>query len=341
MRIIDAINVNDAFHQGVVMLLDNDDVEVLPSRAGDVIELGPVTTVYRQPCQRVLWDAARDCNPFFHLFESIWMLAGMNDVASLTDYNKRMATFSDDGVTFHGAYGFRWRHFFGFDQLNEAVRQLREDPWSRRVVVTMWSPLGDMVCTDGGAGGGSSKDLPCNLMIKFEVRKGALNMIVFNRSNDMIWGTFGANAVHFSVLQEYMAARVGVKVGTYWQVSGNLHTYVKTWEEVRMRAEDPWDLGMLDSYDGRKCSPMPLVADPAYIDNDILAFMGSTSTGDTGAMDSGRNPFFDTVAYPLDDIWTLWKSKERARALLEILKLDQSIDWVLACRLWMERRITK
>ncbi len=344
MRVIDAINVNDAFHQGVQMLLDEQDHDRGTSRAGDVIEFGPVTTVYQKPCQRVLWDANRDCNPFFHLFESIWMLAGMNDVAFLADYNKRMATFSDDGQVFHGAYGHRWRHWFGFDQIDEAVKQLIADPKSRRVMITMWSPNGDMIQADGGAGGGSSKDLPCNLMIKLEIRKGELNMIVFNRSNDLIWGAYGANAVHFSMFQEYMAGRLGVAVGRYWQVSGNYHAYTKIWDELRMRTDEPSELGMVDHYVDnypQRARVVPLVVDPVFIDNDILAFMDATNGQNVVPTDSGNNPFFEQVLYPLDDIWTLWRCKDRARAMVEIHKLDQSIDWVLACRLWMERRIEK
>ena len=49
----------------------------------------------------------------------------------------------------------------------------------------------------------------------------------------MIWGAYGANAVHMSILLEYMAARIDCAVGTYYQFSNNLHAYVDTLEKVK------------------------------------------------------------------------------------------------------------
>jgi hypothetical protein len=57
-------------------------------------------------------------------------------------------------------------------------------------------------------------------------------MTVTCRSNDAIWGAHGANAVHFSVLQEYVAAAVGVLVGPMVQLSNNYHIYADR-EDVR------------------------------------------------------------------------------------------------------------
>ena len=54
-----------------------------------------------------------------------------------------------------------------------------------------------------------SKDLPCNTHVYFSIREGFLDMTVCNRSNDLIWGCCGANAVHMSFLQEYVATMWG------------------------------------------------------------------------------------------------------------------------------------
>jgi hypothetical protein len=51
-------------------------------------------------------------------------------------------------------------------------------------------------------------------------------MTVSNRSNDLIWGTYGANMVHFNLLLTYVAAAVGVPKGYYHQVSSNTHLYM-------------------------------------------------------------------------------------------------------------------
>jgi thymidylate synthase len=53
-----------------------------------------------------------------------------------------------------------------------------------------------------------------------------LDLTVLCRSNDVVWGAYGANAVHFSVLQEYLAGRIGVDVGVMYQFSNNYHGYV-------------------------------------------------------------------------------------------------------------------
>ena len=62
-----------------------------------------------------------------------------------------------------------------------------------------------------------SKDLPCNTHVYFSIRDGFLDMTVCNRSNDLIWGCCGANAVHMSYLQEYVAIMCGVDIGFYTQ----------------------------------------------------------------------------------------------------------------------------
>ena len=75
---------------------------------------------------------------------------------------------------------------------------------------------------------------PCNLIITFRIARDRLDMTVFNRSNDLVWGCCGANAVHFPMLQEYLAGRMEVDVGGYWQVSTNLHLYE---EHIKMFQE--------------------------------------------------------------------------------------------------------
>ena len=112
MHVIESQGVSEAFYLGLQLLKENGIRR--DSRAGEVIEYPePVCTVYRAPEQRVLFYEERNANPFFHFFEAFWMLAGRQDVSYVTNFNKRMSEFSDDGVIFHGAYGYRWRNYFG------------------------------------------------------------------------------------------------------------------------------------------------------------------------------------------------------------------------------------
>src|SRR3989304_1089903 len=116
MQVLRVRNVHEALPLGIAMLEEFGSRG--ESRNGSVLVMDePVTTVYERPRERVIFWNERDANPFFHFYEGLWMLGGRNDVKSLTRFVKRMESYSDDGKTFHGAYGYRWRNHFHFDQL--------------------------------------------------------------------------------------------------------------------------------------------------------------------------------------------------------------------------------
>lgn len=184
---------------------------------------GTVITEYERPCERVLFNPARDANPFFHFFESLWILAGRRDVGFLSQFNSTIKNYSDNGDTFHAAYGYRLRRHFRtgdgeeIDQLVRVIEMLREEPDTRRAVMMIWDPREDLAT--------HSRDIPCNDTVMFKLRDKVLDMTVCNRSNDAIWGAYGANAVQFSVLQEFVAHTVNADVDYYRQVSDNFHVY--------------------------------------------------------------------------------------------------------------------
>src|SRR6185369_13562421 len=108
MREITVHNVNQALMEGLHWLLAVGEKE--DSRNGLVlVSPVPVMTTYLRPCQRVLFSPMRDANPFFHLMEALWMLAGRDDLAWPLYFNSKFGAYSDNGVTVHGAYGHRWR----------------------------------------------------------------------------------------------------------------------------------------------------------------------------------------------------------------------------------------
>jgi thymidylate synthase len=191
----------------------------------------PVIVTYTMPYRRVLFDSVRDANPYFHYMEAIWMLAGDENVNFLAQFVPRIKQYSDDRVTLNGAYGFRWRHHFDIDQVEEVIEMLTQDRFSRRAVLAMWDPSYDL--------GSSSKDLPCNTHIYFRTVAGALDMTVCNRSNDLVWGMLGANVVHMSILHEYVANAVELPLGSYHQFTNNLHVY-EGWEDKYQTFPSPW-----------------------------------------------------------------------------------------------------
>ena len=321
MQYINVRNVSEALYRTVHALQAiGEEVE---TRNGKALEFPyPVVTCYTHSRERVLFYPDRDANPFFHLMESFWMLAGKNDVDWISKYNGRINNYSDDGVTFHGAYGYRWKHWFGFDQLEVAIHRLLSYENDRRTVVGMWDPAKDF------STGNDGKDYPCNTQIMFWVRDDTLNMTVCNRSNDMIWGAYGANAVHMSVLLEYMAARIDCAVGKYYQFSNNLHAYKDTLEKVKniQPDYDPY----LHLGDNGHYNPKPLVDEPACFDKELMCWMNNEPCSFT-------NSYFEEVLIPMDFSWNAWKAKNIDEAVRHAENI-QELAWRKACVEWLMRR---
>lgn len=301
----------------------------------------PVLTVYHQPQERVLFSPRRNANPWFHLFESLWMLAGRNDVQWITHYNSQFRQFSDDGITFHGAYGYRWQIHFGYDQLRYIAEELKRNPNSRRAVLTMWDGRDDLNYAMGcpALGRAAGKDAPCNTHAYFDCRNGVLNLTVCCRSNDVWWGAYGSNAVHFSMLQEVMAAWVGIPVGVYRQFSNNLHIYYETVPEANdpnLLREMAFEVKANDAYAARHPTPpYPIVGHTpiAIWFDDLRQFMQNPLVSDRFTW---RSNFFKNVAVPMAEAWDVRK-RQQGTGLQQADNI-QALDWRKACIDWIERR---
>jgi len=324
MQSINARGVSEALYlakQGI----ESSGVEV-QTRNGAALEFPtPVTTTYTHSRERVLFYHERDANPYFHLMESLWMLAGRNDVDWISQFNGRMNTYSDDGVTFHGAYGYRWRNWFGKDQLQKALFRLSTYPNDRRVVVGMWDPRQDLVETNDG------KDYPCNTQIMFWERDEDLHMTVCNRSNDMIWGAFGANAVHMSVLLEYMAGMLGYGIGNYYQFSNNLHAYVDVLKKLD-GMQPQYEPYLTLSEDGLKYTPPALIDEPSTFDKELLEWFE-----DIDRLEYENTYLGDTCAQ-MRLSWRCWKAKNYTSAYYHAHSIGDRA-WRKACMEWLDRRL--
>jgi thymidylate synthase len=397
-------NVNEAFHVLVGKLNCTDkgcacnnrfpnDVIVVrsESRNGDVITIEePMTITYEKPAERVLFCEARDANPFFHLFESLWMLAGRTDLEPLRYYVSNFDQFSDDKETLNGAYGYRWRHAKShswheypagessqagirhvtedIDQLKIVAQNLRDNPKCRREVVQMWNVEDDLLKVRDSA------DVCCNLSVMFRIRevcecgetrqhrhkqpKGTrkfLDKTLTNRSNDMIMGIHAANFVHFSFIQEYMAARIGVEIGVYNQFTNNLHVYEWNWfpddwnqdqygafytTQQPKRLQDLVKALMGEEEEERSGYPVvPLVSDPDRFDKEVQTFVSNgygDSVEDKLSMRFDE-PFLQKVATPMACAHAAHKRRDYDTAT-EWMDAVESPDWKLAGELWLKRR---
>lgn len=321
MRLIVARNVNDAYVQGLTHLSLCGTKE--NSRNGPVIRApGPVITQYLRPNERVLFSPERDANPFFHFMEGLWMLGGRQDAAFVTQFNSQMMEYANDQGTFDGAYGWRWRRHFGYDQLMTIVEVLNQDRTTRRAVLSMYNGGWDLRKT-------SSLDIPCNTHAYFAVRGDELHMTVCCRSNDAIWGAYGANAVHMSMLLEVMAAFTGLKVGTYVQVSNDFHYY----PEVKNHAELAADPSSNDMYVSKGLIKHVLVHEPETWFGDLQRFLNYPAT-----MFPSYNHVFSHVAHPMYAAWVAYKSGNYMEAI-DLCRTIEDQAWSYVCLKWVERRI--
>lgn len=344
MIVIRARNVADAWPQAI-RLIQSAGAE-RPSRAGPVLVVPePVTTVYERPWERVLLDPVRDANPMFHLAEALWMLAGRDDAtwleAFVSDFSSR---FAEPDGRMHGAYGKRWRDWFepassleyhhegGIDQLDEVVWLLRANPDDRQAVISMWDPSSDL-------GVPGLRDRPCNTQIYLRAdRTDAsgqryLDMTVTCRSNDIVFGCYGANAVHFSVLHEYLAARIGLRQGRYTQVSNNWHMYLDSLPRANLRSAEA---AATEPYPGS----VLLFADAETLDDQVSWFVETGHALPLGDLGDRCDRFLRLTAHPL--VWAArhWRAGNRGLAL-EAASAVEANDWRLATKSWMQRRMAR
>jgi thymidylate synthase len=327
MLVFDVRNVHEALPKVVQALLLKKNAVKRNSRNGEVLVFKePVTTVYRKPTERVLFYPDRDANPFFHFMESLWMLAGRKDVEMPATYVKNIKNFSDDGIFFNAAYGHRLIKQYSKNQLKEIIDILKNDPDSRQAVAQIWSHE-DLLK--------NTKDKPCNLMAVFSINcENKVDMIVYNRSNDIVWGAYGANAVHFSYFHEYVAAGIGKEVGVYRQVSNNLHAYLDTLEKVKNIGEYEAINNPYSYPNGLK--PFPLVnSQLEHWELDLKLFM------DDAPCSTMNDRFFTRVAYPIKAAHKAYKNKKNPKRFsyaIEIMEQCLAEDWRKACIEWLQRR---
>jgi thymidylate synthase len=178
-------------------------------------ELMGVAFAVERPMECLLGSAVRGMNLEYALAQWAWTMAGSDDVAAISYYNSKGWSFSDDGHSLKGAFGYRLRRAEGIDQLERIVARLRTDAASRREVAVVSLPV-DLR--------GSLRDQPCLISLQFLLRNDALNLIVMMRSQSACL-VLPYDASLFMMLQCWMASRLSLAVGSYVHFAGSLHIY--------------------------------------------------------------------------------------------------------------------
>lgn len=120
------------------------------------------------------------------------------------------------------SYTYDERMFF---QIREIISEIKSNPNSRQLYMSIWDPISDIKNLGGKA------RIPCSLGYLFQVRRDQLNMTYLMRSSDFV--THWQNDVYLALkLQEYIAERTGYPVGMFTHYMGSLHVFRKDVEGV-------------------------------------------------------------------------------------------------------------
>lgn len=211
----------------------------------DVGESFPVLTLRKIPLK-------------LFIAEQVWFLMGENKPTWLQQFTKIWDDFLEEDGTIKAAYGYRWRHHFGRDQMEYLVNHLSENNASRHGVVVTWDPA------DDGLGVDSKKNLPCPYTFTVNIAGGKLHLHNIIRSNDMMLGC-PHDAAGFALLQCILAEKLGVKPGIYTHSISNAHIYDNHFNEAneligRTNEHAPINMRIPDgSYDRAKLGDVELV----------------------------------------------------------------------------------
>lgn len=188
------------------------------------------------------------------LHELLWFLAGDTNIKYLvdndvkiwnewpyeafkksTDYqNETLEEFvekiktNEEFAKKHGelgpVYGKQWRDFFGVDQIKEVIRQIKETPDSRRIIVSAWNPkeLPDMALP------------PCHAFMQFYVINNKLSLQLYQRSGDIFLG-IPFNIASYSLLLMMVAQVTDLEVGEFVHTIGDAHIYHNHFDQINLQ----------------------------------------------------------------------------------------------------------
>lgn len=205
----------------------------------------PITIKISNPLARLVTLPIRKWNLFLPYAESLWLASGRNDLEMIGSYLPKMKDFSDDNLFLRGGYGPRLRKFNGnacdyksdkeskssrihtfreVDQIQYVIEKLTLDRYSRQAVITIGDPAKDFFDNNELK---KTRDFPCTCLLQFQVNvmTDKLDLTVYLRSNDLIWGATAVNIFNYTFIQEYIAQILGVEIGSYYHTTNNLHFY--------------------------------------------------------------------------------------------------------------------
>ncbi|WP_426415009.1 thymidylate synthase [Aestuariirhabdus sp. LZHN29] len=175
--------------------------------------------------------------------ELLWFLAGDTNI----DYLQRNGvSIWNEWATEEGelgpVYGKQWRSWEGpngevVDQISELVKEIQQNPTSRRLVISAWNPvvLPDVSLSPReNAAQGKQALPPCHCLFQFYVSEGKLSCQLYQRSADIFLGV-PFNIASYSLLTLMLAQVCGLEPGEFIHTFGDAHLYSNHMEQVDLQ----------------------------------------------------------------------------------------------------------
>lgn len=162
------------------------------------------------------------------IHELLWFISGDTNVRYLQENGVRIWNeWADEDGDLGHIYGYQWRSWQDYkggsvDQISEAVKTIKENPDSRRIIVNSWN-VADL----------DNMNLPpCHAMFQFYVSNGRLSLQLYQRSGDCFLG-IPFNIASYALLTMMMAQVCGLEPGDFIHTIGDAHIYRNHLDQVR------------------------------------------------------------------------------------------------------------
>ena len=172
------------------------------------------------------------------IHELLWFLNGDTNVKYLQENGVRIWNeWADEDGNLGHIYGYQWRSWPDYngghiDQIKEVVETLKNNPDSRRIIVSAWN-VADL----------PNMNLPpCHAFFQFYVADGKLSLQLYQRSADCFLGV-PFNIASYSLLLQMMAQVTGLKAGDFVHTLGDAHLYLNHIEQAKLQlTREPYAL---------------------------------------------------------------------------------------------------
>lgn len=164
------------------------------------------------------------------IHELLWFLKGETNVAYLRDNKVTIwDEWADENGELGPVYGYQWRSWptpdgGHVDQITSLVEQIRQNPDSRRLIVSAWN-VADVP---------RMKLPPCHLLFQFYVAEGKLSCQLYQRSADVFLGV-PFNIASYALLTMMVAQVTGLEPGDFVHTFGDAHLYANHMEQTQLQ----------------------------------------------------------------------------------------------------------